>query len=326
MASTLSVIPTPREPGLRAFARWSALVAVPLLLAWLLIRPESALRTLWYIVIPVLPASFFISTVLWRSICPLATLNELGNRIGTQRTPSSGTLRALSIGGLVLFYLLVPARHFEFNQHGTVLAAVVTLVGLLALLLGALFPVRSAFCNALCPVLPVELLYGQAPLVQLERGRCQSCEVCTPRGCIDLAERKAIPQLLGSTRKSLRWIGTPYGAFFAALPGFIAGYNQVPDGPLASAPTIYATTLAWSALSLVVVALAVVALQLTSQRALPLVAAAAGALYYWYAGPAIARQFETGAWLGLAVRLAGIGLVVWWTTRALGRTNGEAVS
>ncbi len=325
MASTLSVIPTPREPGLRAFARWSALVAVPLLLAWLLIRPESALRTLWYIVIPVLPATFFISTVLWRSICPLATLNELGNRIGTQRTPSSGTLRALGIGGLVLFHVLVPARHFEFNQHGTVLAAVVALVALLALLLGALFPVRSAFCNALCPVLPVELLYGQAPLMQLERGRCQSCEVCTPRGCIDLAERKAIPQLLGSTRKSLRWIGTPYGAFFAALPGFIAGYNQVPDGPLASAPAIYATTLAWSLLSLVVVALAVVALQLTSQRALPLVAAAAGALYYWYAGPAIARQFETEAWLGMAVRLAGIGLVVWWTTRALVRPTGEAV-
>jgi nitrite reductase (NADH) large subunit len=325
MASTQGLVSTPREPALRALARWSALIAVPLLLIWLVLAEETALKTLWYVVIPTLPATFFISTVLWRSICPLATLNELGNRIGTQRTLSPSVLRALSIGGLVLFYILVPARHFEFNQHGPVLAAVVALVGAIALLLGALFPVRSAFCNALCPVLPVELLYGQAPLVQLERSRCQSCEVCTPRGCIDLAERKAIPQLLGSTRKSVRWLGTPYGLFFAALPGFIVGYNQVPDGPIADAVTIYATTLAWSLASLVVVALMVVVLRLNSQRALALIAAAAGALYYWYAGPAIARQFEAGAWLGMVVRLAGIGLVAWWTTRALARPNGEAL-
>jgi hypothetical protein len=326
MGSAEGVVRGTEEPALRAFARWSALVAVPLLLLWLVLAPAIALKTLWYVVIPLLPATFFISTVLWRSICPLATLNELGNRLGTQRTPSPAVLRALSIGGLLLFYLMVPARHFEFNQNGPLLAGVVAAVGALALLLGVLFPVRSAFCNALCPVLPVELLYGQSPLIQLERGRCQTCELCTPRGCIDLAERKAIPQLLGSARKSAGWLATPYGAFFAALPGFIVGYNRVADGPLADAPMIYATTLGWSLLSLAVVAVAVLLLRFSSQRALALVAGAAGALYYWYAGPAIARQFTLGTWPAIGVQIVGMGLVAFWLVRAVATesTGGAA--
>jgi ketosteroid isomerase-like protein len=308
---------------LRRAARWAALAAVPLLLVWLLPQPDAALRTLWYVVIPILPATFFLSTALWRSICPLATLNELGNRIGTQRAPSPGMLRTLSIGGLTLFYLLVPARHYAFNQHGPLLAGTVVAVGALALLLGARFTVRSGFCNALCPILPVELLYGQAPLLDLARGRCPSCEVCTPRGCLDLTERKALPQLLGSTRKSAQWLATPYGAFFAALPGFIVGYNQVPDGPPSSALMVYGITLGWSLLSLLLVAGIVLALRLGSKVALALVAAAAGALYYWYAGPAIARQFGSGMWLGSGIRAAGFGLVGFWLIRALLKSVGE---
>ncbi len=317
MSTAQLLVRSPRAARLWALARWSAFGAVPLLLFWLLVRPEPALLVLWYVVIPILPASFLITTALWRGICPLATLNELGNRLGRQRAPSPRLLLALSVGGLVLFHLMVPARHFGFNQNGPLLAGTVAAVGGLALLLGALFPVRSAFCNALCPVLPVELLYGQAPLLKIDRGRCASCTVCTPRGCLDLAEQKALPQLLGPARRSTRWLLTPYGAFFAGLPGFIIGYNRVSDGPLAQAAQVYATTLGWSLASALAIAVLVLVLQLQARLALPIIAALAGGLYYWYAGPSIARELATAAGVGTGIRVLGIGVVGAWLVRTL---------
>jgi hypothetical protein len=326
MSTTQILIRPPREAALWAIARWSALAAVPLLLFWLLIEPTSALLVLWYVAIPLLPATFFINTAIWRGICPLATLNEMGNRLGKPRTPSPTILLACSVGGLVLFHLMVPARHFIFNENGPVLAGTVLAVGGLAVVLGALFTVRSAFCNALCPVLPVELLYGQAPLVGMNRGRCTTCTTCTPRGCLDLAQRKAIPQLLGTSRHTVRWIATPYGAFFAALPGFIIGYNQVQDGPLSSAALVYATTLGWSLASLLVFAAAVLVLRIPSRLALPMVAGLAGGIYYWYAGPAIASQLAAAEWLGAGIRIVGIGLVAFWLARTIALAGVRGVA
>ncbi len=325
MSTALMLIRSPRAALLWGIARWSALAAVPLLLVWLVLAPTSALKALWYVAIPILPATFFLSPAIWRGVCPLATLNELGNSLGKQRTPSPRIVLAFSVGGLVLFHLMVPARHFLFNQHGLALAATVAAVGGLALVLGAVFTVRSAFCNALCPVLPVELLYGQAPLVPMDRGRCSTCTVCTPRGCLDLTEQKAISQLLGASRRSARWLATPYGAFFAALPGFIIGYNQVKDAPLSSAATVYLTTLGWSLASLLAVVVTVLAIRLPSRLALPLLAAAAGGIYYWYAGPAIMSQLAAGTWVGAGVRIVGIGLVAMWLVRTLA-SSGHGIA
>jgi hypothetical protein len=316
MATAQIIIRTPRSALLWAIARWTALAAVPGLLLWLVYQPGSALRVLWYVLIPVLPATFFLNTAIWRGVCPLATLNELGNRLGKQRALPPRASLALAIGGLVLFHVMVPARHFLFNQNGLVLVATVAAVGAIAVVLGAGFTVRSAFCNALCPVLPVEYLYGQAPLVPMDRGRCSTCTVCTSRGCLDLAGAKAVPQVLGASRRTARWLSTPYGLFFAALPGFIIGYNQVQDGPLSRAATVYATTLGWSLASFLVIAAAVLAARLSSQLALTAIAALSGGLYYWYAGPAIVNQLDGAAWLGSAIRVGGIGLVVVWMVRS----------
>jgi hypothetical protein len=316
MASPSIVIRSPKVTLGWTVARWSALVAVLALLIALLIAPASALKALWYVAVPILPATFFISTKLWRGICPLATLNEIGNHVGRPRPLAPTTAGWLAVAGLVLFHLMVPARRFMFNENGLVLALTVAGVGGLALVLGALFQVRSAFCNALCPVLPVELLYGQAPFARMERTRCASCSVCTPQGCLDLAETKAIPQLLGPTRRTARWLVTPYGAFFAGLPGFIVGYNQVPDGPLGTALVVYGTTLAWTLASFFVIGLVVLALRVESMRALPFIAATAGGLYYWYAGPTLATQFGAPEGLAFGIQAVGIGLVAWWLARA----------
>lgn len=291
-------------------------MATVALLAGMIVQPDVSLRLLWYVAIPILPATFFVNTAIWRNICPLATLNAWGNQIGQQRTLSPNAAALLGTGGLVLFHLMVPARRFLFNTDGPALAITVAVVGLLAVALGAVYAVRSAFCNALCPVLPVELLYGQAPLVEMARGRCATCTTCTPRGCLDLAQARALPQLFGRHRQSMAWLAEPRGIFMAALPGFIVGYSLLEDGSLRSAPLVYATTLGWSLGSVLVVVALTRAFRLRSETVLVLLAAIAGLLYYWFAGAAIATAFAAPDLLSTGIRIVGMGLVAYWLVRA----------
>ncbi len=311
----------PRSAALWATARGLAMLGVVLLLVGLVRWPEAALLILWNVLVPILPATFFLTTALWRGLCPLATLNEWGNALGQAREVAPATLRFFRVGGLLLFYILVPARHVYFNVDGPALATVIVLVALIALSIGGLFPVRSAWCNALCPVLPVELLYGQAPLVTVTRGRCPSCTVCTPSGCLDLAGDKTLAQLLGPSRRTFDWLLTPLGVFFAALPGFIVGYNTVGDGGIRTAPAIYGTVLASAAASFIAAAAIVILFRLNAKKALPVLAALAGGIYYWFAGPSIAQHFGVGAPVALTIRGLGIGIVVWWVVTLAPRRN-----
>ena len=68
MGVTRVITRRPWVAALWNIGRWSALVAVFPLLAWLIVAPEVALRVLWYIIIPILPAVFFLNTAIWRGI------------------------------------------------------------------------------------------------------------------------------------------------------------------------------------------------------------------------------------------------------------------
>src|SRR5690606_14283352 len=138
-------------------------------------------------------------------------------------------LRWAAPAGVALLALLVPARRFLFNVDGSALAAVIVAVAVLALVSGFVFERKAGFCNAICPVLPVERLYGQRPLARVGTAHCPSCSLCTTRGCLDVSAEKALPQLLGPARRSTRWLLTPYGAFAAAFPGFVLAYSVIPD-------------------------------------------------------------------------------------------------
>lgn len=283
------------------------------------VAPALVLRVVWGVVVPLLPATFLLSPVLWRGICPLASLNELGNRLGRGAAPSARTSGRLAVAGLALFALLVPARHLVFNERAGVLAATALAVGLLALGLGARYASRAGFCNGLCPVLPVERLYGQAPLLQLGRGRCATCDVCTPRGCLDLAGDKALAQAMGPARRTHAWLGTPLGLFAAALPGFIAGYYLLPHPPRPSLALAYGAPLGGAVASVAVAALVVRVTGLSARNALVALAAAAVGLHYWFAGPALAEGLGLGGRAAPALRALAFGLVAAWTWRALRR-------
>lgn len=342
MSKVHVIQPAPTTDRLWRAGRAVALIALMAVLALLWMMPATGLAVLWGAAVPAIAASLFVTPVLWRGVCPLATLNELGNRLGRPAPPSARLQWGLGVAGLMLFHVLVPARLVLFNHYGASVVAASLLIGLLAVLLGARYSVRSAFCNALCPILPIERLYGQAPLVDLERGRCGACVVCTPRGCLDLAGPRNLAQLIGPGRRTDAWLLTPFGLFTAALPGFIVGYFLAPNGapggaapqapqaplaplaPLASLAPLapWAWTLAGSVASGLVVAGIVRWTGATAARAMPFLAWASGTAYFAFTGPAIADLWAWPQAVGVAMAVGGVLFVGLWAIR--GARNAAA--
>lgn len=305
--------------GSRSRLAWTAAQAVGIagtlfLLAGLVLRPEPALRVLWKVLIPLVPAVLLVSPLLWRNVCPLATLEMLAQRIAGERPPARRWARVGAVVGVVLLAVMVPARHLIFNTDGPVLAMTIAAVAGLSIAGGLAFDARGGFCNSLCPVLPVEKLYGQSPLLEVGNPRCARCTACAP-GCIDTGPRTAPFRALGSARDGTGWTRTVFGAFAAAFPGFVLGYFTTADGPLSAAATVYAPVFAWAGASWLVTTAAVVRWRIRPEVALPALGAVAAGIYYAFAAPQLATAIGLPE-AGNLLRAAFLTLVVAWWWRA----------
>jgi len=306
-------------------ARTVALVATLALLAGLVLWPEPSLTLLWTVVIPLVPASLLVSPLLWRNTCPLATLNMLGSRVRRGRIPSARWASATPALGIALLAAMVPARRFVFNSDGTLLAATVAAVALGAVALGVVFDARAGFCNALCPVLPVERLYGQNPLLVLEQTRCAPCTGCT-RACLDLGPGRSARHAIGPDLGGYDWLTTPFGAFAGAFPGFVLGYFLTADGGWSAAAGVYLTIGALAVVSWLVVFGIVLAFDVSGRRLLPVLAALAAGTYYVFSAPPLAAAIGLAEPAGEALRIAFLALVSFWLWRALARSRTPGTS
>jgi hypothetical protein len=294
-----------------------AVFATVALLVGLVVRPEISMTILWNVLIPLVPASLLVTPVLWRNICPLATLNVVGNGLLGARRINNGWLLRAGLVGMLLLAVLVPARRFVFNTDGTTLAITIAAVAGLALVLGAFFDAKAGFCNSICPVLPVERLYGQRPLIELSNPRCSTCTLCTAKGCIDLSPPQSIPATLGQARSRATWLLTAYGAFAASFPGFVLGYFTLTDGSWSTAGAVYLHMVLWSVASYAATAVVALTLRLPAASATVLLGAAAAAIYYWYAATAIASALALPDIAALTIRVLAGGLIVFWAYRGL---------
>lgn len=291
------------------------LAATAALLIGLLLRPQTALWLIWNLAIPILPATFMISPLLWRGICPLATLNEwFGGRWG-QRQLAGRFLTAANASGILLLILLVPARRFLFNSNGPALATTIAIVASAAIVLGALFARRAGFCNAICPILPVERLYGQHPLLTISNSRCDRCALCVPKGCLDVAATKSFAQGIGRANER-HWLATTYGAFAAAWPGVIVGYYSLDNAGWSAAPQVYLWIMLCSAASYFTTMLLVRLFELSLRTSLTLLAAVSVALYYFWAAPAIAEALHLPPVCAPILWAAALVLVGGWLRHA----------
>jgi hypothetical protein len=310
------------HPAWRAAQVVGVLLTLALLVAFV-VAPDRSLRLLWDMIIPLLPAVFLVNPMLWRNVCPLATLNDLG---GHRR--ASPTLRTVQLPagwtiGIVLLFLLVPARRFLFNTHGVPMAVIVASVAVLALAAGLAVSRRGGFCNSICPVLPVEKLYGQAPVVEIGSARCSDCNRCAALGCPDIAGRKSAVQSVAGAGGA-RWYLTPFGLFAATFPGFIVGYFTTVDGPVASAASVYGHIALWSAAS---AAVAVALIRATRARSTPALLVLGGSsitVYYWFAAPRLVQAYGGGPVVAETVRVIALLGIAFWAVRAWRKNRGVA--
>lgn len=295
----------------------AGIVATVGLLVGLLRWPDPTLNILWNAVIPILPATFLINPMLWRNACPLATLTTLtGDRVGT-RVLTGEAVRHTLLVGAALLAVLVTGRRLLFNTDGPALAGVITLVGGIALAGGGLFERKAGFCNSICPVLPVERLYGQLPLLRVANARCTPCTLCTERGCIDRSRADALGTAIGPRAATSSWMHSPYGYFAAGFPGFIAGYFTVENAPIRHAAAVFGHVGLYTVTSIVTVMLVVRILGLRATTALPILGATAAGLYYWFAGPAITEAWQWPTAAAWGIRATALALVGAWLWRAL---------
>jgi nitrite reductase (NADH) large subunit len=311
-------LPVVDQRPLWRVAQLIGILCTVILIGSLVRWPDPSLNILWNMVVPILPAVFLINPMIWRNVCPLATLNNLTG----DRTARAGLSTSVLVGawgvGIVLLLTMVPARRFLFNVDGVVLAATIAVVGVLAIGMGVFVARRGGFCNALCPVLPVEKLYGQAPLISVGSARCNDCNLCTAAGCIDLAGRKSARQSV-QQGAHVSWMLNPFGLFAAAFPGFIIGYFATTDGTISSAGAVYGTVAIWAALSLILVLVLVALSRAKPTTVLPLLGGLAAGLYYWFAAPGLATAYYMADSGAIAIRILTIGLVSFWLVRALRR-------
>lgn len=283
-------------PPLLPQRAWHVLQILAVLLALLMTlllftRPEWALPLFWMLIVPLLPAVFLIAPGLWRNLCPLATMNQTPRLFGfTRALAHTPRIREYSfVLGIALFFLLVSSRKWLLDQSGWASGALI-LFGLGAALLGGIiFKGKSGWCSSICPLMPVQRLYGQTPLALIGNAHCRPCVGCT-KNCYDFNPKVAF---LADQYDSDRYHAGYRRFFAAALPGFILAFFTIPGAASALAPAqggihlgaMYGHFFLYTGIGIAVYESLDTFAKVPPNRLNVLFGAAALNIYYWFAGP-----------------------------------------
>lgn len=267
-------------------------VTTALALALLLIlRPTLGLAIFWGLAVPALPLVFMFAPGLWRNVCPLATSNQTPRRRGLTRglaLPSLSQRLAYPIGiGLLIAGVI--GRKLVFNASGPATAALILGAMGAAFAGGLLFKGKSGWCSSVCPLLPVQRLYGQTPFIRIANTQCEPCVGCA-KNCYDFSP--------GSAYLADQYDADPtyrnFRRFFAGLfPGLILGYYLVPAVDLIGAGSVVFQMLVYMAISLTAFNLIDLLFGRTRNNTPLLFAATAISLYYWFASPMVVHTLAS---------------------------------
>ena len=267
------------------FAVW--LVGATILIC-LVFFPSIGIHMFWNILIPVAPALLVVFTGVWRNVCPMATTSLLPRHFGVskRRRLSTSQIAKLNLAAIIALYVLMPLRHAFFNTNGWATAALIGSMVVVSVLFGFMFEWKSAWCSGLCPVHPVEKLYGTKSMLAVPNALCCECRNCvvpcpdsTP-GVHPMSSNRNIYQKISG----LLLVG--------GFPGIVWGWFHVPDhtaistvGQLAE---VYRFPLLGLAATLILFLIARKVINKSYESTLIAVfAASAVACYYWYRIPAL---------------------------------------
>jgi NADPH-dependent 2,4-dienoyl-CoA reductase/sulfur reductase-like enzyme/ferredoxin len=328
----LGPITRPGEPVFRNYtelprrlpvAAWHAVrvvsvLAYAALVAGLFIRPAGALFAFFKIIIPLLPILFFVAPGLWRNICPLAAANQAPRVLGFTRafTPPLWLRRYGFIVALVLFFGIASARIALFNSGGQATGILLAVTILNAFLAGLFFKGKSGWCSSICPLLPLQRVYGQTPFLVVPNSHCQPCVGCT-KNCYDFKPQVAYQADLHDSDTS--WV-SPRKLFAAALPGFVLGFFTLVSRTDLGTAHVYERLALYFLGSIGSFYLLEALLPVTSAMLTAVYASVAINLFYWYASGVLAASFATVTgisipWVSWPIRAIVWALTIIWLTR-----------
>ncbi|MBI1224306.1 MAG: hypothetical protein GC192_03630 [Bacteroidetes bacterium] len=290
----------------------------------LIFFPDFGVVAFWDVLIPLAPLLFLLGAGAWRNVCPLASVALFPHhfKFSKRRRLSTKWQGGLSMGSVGLLFLIVPARHLVLNNDGVATAITLAFLGGMALIGGMFFDVKSAWCAGLCPVHPVEKLYGQKVGYTPANAHCGACHNCVIP-CPDSISKQVAPK-----PRSLQDLSSTL--LTGGLPGFIWGWFHVPDcrsgGNLMECLTAYALPWATLALTLITYVLLRKFLPKDLEKRLASVFAAASiSCYYWYRIPSLlgyglfpqdGRLIDLSQslplWSVVAMQVAAVAFFGWW--------------
>ncbi len=285
--------------------------------------PETFGRdAFWNVLIFAAPLLFAVAPGVWRNICPMGTTSLLARYLGIskakpQNQKEQGMFYLISV---ILLYALVPLRHVETSGLSVVIALVG--VAILALIIGFMYQGKSGWCSGLCPVYPVEKLYGTKPLVTVPNAHCSTCVNCVAP-CADSTEN-----IMPSSNEESAASRFASFIFVGGFPGFVWGWFNVADFTTRmegwnNLGAVYGLPMLGFAFTLVIYWLLRKLFAEKDYSTIALVfAAAAISCYYWYRVPAILGLSESAGVFGLdlsaftslklILRIVSTTFFFWW--------------
>jgi len=276
--------------------------------------PGLGVLLFWDVLIPVAPLLIVLAVGVWRNICPLATVNLLPRHFGfSKRKLMSASLQSkLGLLSVLLLYFIVPLRHAVFNTNGHATAWLLSGMTLTGLIMGSRYEWKSAWCSTLCPVHPVERLYGNNVLGTVKNAHCAECMNCV-LPCPD-----STPNMHPRVVKKNGYSGVSGLLITGGLPGFVWGWFHVPDQHAFSSLSSFLEVYKMPVLGLAVtLSLYTILLQSKLTREPWLVrifAAAAVSCYYWFRIPSL---FGFGIYTGDGMLFDGHGIIPAWLISVL---------
>lgn len=310
----------PRVPQLVwRMLRMLTLASVLAVCYLLFIQPEIGLSLFWGILIPIFPLMFLLAPGLWRNICPMAALNQTPRASGFSHNLNlSDKMKHYSnVVGIALFLLIVPARKVLFQHNGSALVLLILAMLLGAFIGGIIFTGKSGWCSSVCPLLPVQRLYGQTPFLTVRNSHCNPCVGCA-ENCYDFNPSIAyLSDIYGDDRH----FGSCRKFFAGAFPGLIFAFYTLPDPPTITTGEMYARFAVYILVS-VGSFYAFDSFFRTSASTIPtLYAALALNLYYWFTFPVlhqhVAEFFNIAVpgWLIWLARSGVLAVTAIWIVR-----------
>lgn len=305
-------------PRVWTAARLLGLATAVAVVVALFLDPPLGLLIFWGLIVPALPLLFFLAPGLWRNVCPMATLNQAPRRFGFTRalTMPKWFREYGYVIGVALFLAIIPARKIIFDENGPALGSLIVACLAAAFVGGVLLKGKSGWCSTMCPLLPVQRLYGQTPFLTVRNAHCRPCVGCV-KNCYDFNPAAAYMADLYDTDPHRGG----YRKFFAgAFPGLIFAFYTV-EGPARSALETYAQFASPILLSAGSFYLLTTFLRVTAINITTVYAAGALDLYYWFSLPIFADRVSAASGVSIpqelvwALQGAIVALTALWIVR-----------